>query len=152
MSIWHSLQFESTKSKEEIFSFLLSSGVGLMEYSNGFETDGIYGRVSELSAYSQSGMEEYGFLPKIRITFDEDSDGDIKEGEKTMGKAVALILQQEKGDAIFFYVVDTPILKRINGHLQVADDSYFDWLRSALNETGLEYELKAKEEILKYQN
>ena len=147
MSIWHSLQFEANKKKEEVSEILLSD-TEFTKYSNGFETDGIYGRVSEIGEHSQEGIKEiYGFSPTLRITFDEDSTGDIEKGYKQMGKAIALVLKQESGNAIFFYVADTPILKRINGHIQIANDSYLNWLREAISDVGLKYEKVPKQNL-----
>ena len=149
MSITHILKFESNRSQDEILSILLSSEMGIYpaKYDQ-LKAEGLFGGVNENSKVSQQNFyEDYGFKPNLRISFDEDSDGDIEKGEKTMGKAVALILQQEKGDAIFFYVVDTPILKRINGRLQVAEEKWYQWLRDALDETNLVYETKPTEQI-----
>lgn len=148
MSIWHSLKFESQRSAEDIFRFIISCHIGLTEYSNGFETEGIYGNVWELDKDSQEGMlEDYGFRPKLRISFNEYQDVEYATGYETMGRAVALILGEEKGDAIFFYVVDTPILRRTKGKIKLADDEHFDWLRNALSEFNLVFDLVPKGSI-----
>ncbi len=149
MSITHRFKFKSDKTEEEILQIILSSNVGLLPATyDEMKGDGLFGRVATISNISQQGFqEEYNFPANIAVSFDEDSDGNIEEGEKIMGRAVALILRQEEGDAIFFYVIDTPILKRINGKIQVAQEKWFYWLRNALDEANLQYELKPKEEL-----
>jgi hypothetical protein len=141
MSISHSLEFESNSSKEDVFKFLMSSYIGFTEFNNGFETEGIYGNVFELDKHSQKAMLElYGFHPTLYLYFNEKSDVEYATSYETMGRAIALILEHEKGDAIFFYVADTPILRKTNGKIKVADDEHFHWLRNALSEFNLAYE------------
>ncbi len=149
MSITHRLQFESQRTGAEVLESLLSSNIGLQQAKYGeVQAEGLFGRVTELSRNFQTDfLEEYGFKPNLMLSFDEDSDGDVEIGEVVMGKAVAFILQQEKGNAMFFYVVDTPILKRLSGKTTVANRHHFVWLRNALDEVGLTYELKPVEEI-----
>jgi hypothetical protein len=148
MSISHSLEFESNNSKEEILKFILSCHVGFTESNNGFETEGIYGNIWELGKDNQEvTYETYGFHPTLYLSFYEESGVEYATGYETMGRAIALILGEEKGDAMFFYVVDTPILRRTKGQIKVADDEHFDWLRNALSEFNLEYETTSKEVI-----
>lgn len=145
MSITHILKFESTHSQDEILNLLLVSNLGLYPANyDQMKGEGIFGRVSENSLVSQQHFfEDYGFKPNLRVSFDEDSDGNVEEGEKIIGKAVAQILQKE-GNAIFFYVVDTPILKKLSGRIQVAEDVHFNWLRNSLSLMNLKYEIVPK--------
>ncbi len=152
MSLTHSLKFESQRREEEILTDLLSSEIGLQPATyDQMKAEGLFGRVATISKISQQDFEEdYGFPANIAAIFDEDSDGDTEEGIRIVGQAVALLLTKEKGDAIFFYVFDTPILKRIKGEkMQVTNEPEFDWLRDALDKVNLPYELKSVDEIQK---
>lgn len=151
MSITHSLKLESNRLSGEILNMLLLSSIGLQSavYDEmKAEGDGLYGRVADISKVSQRHfLEEYGSRANIAVIFDEDSDGDIEAGEKAMGKAVVLLLSQETGDAMFFHVVDTPIMKRINGRISVVKEEWSKWLTDALSNAGFEYEVKTVEGI-----
>ncbi len=151
MSLTHSLKFHSQRKAEEILNSLLSNNVGMQpaKYDQ-MKAEGLFGRVFEVEKlFGNYIYERYKTVVNFTVTFDEDSDLEYGTGNRVMGKAIALILQQEKGDAIFFYVVDTPILKRIGGKIQVAQEKWFYWLRNALDEANLKYELKPKEELQK---
>lgn len=150
MSITHRFKFESFQTEEEILNGLLLSNIGLQQAKfDQMKAEGLFSRVSEISKISQKDfLEEYNFQPSLSLSFDEDSDGDVEKGRQVMGRAVALVLKQERGDAMFFYVVDTPILKRINGSIQVAEENWYQWLRDGLDEFGLEYEKISTEAIM----
>lgn len=149
MSLTHSLKFASQRTEEQVLNSLLLSDVGLQPATyDEMKAEGLFGRVATISKVSQQGLQEDYALPaNIAVIFDEDSDGDTEEGIRIVGRAVAFLLSEEKGDAMFFYVFDTPILKRANGIIQVTNEPEFDWLRNALDETGLKYELESVNNI-----
>ncbi len=147
MSIWHSLNFNSQRTAEEVLKLLLSNNIGLNAGTyDQMKGEGLFGRISEISLDIQEDLvEDYNVQVNARATFDQNSDEDVDEGLKIIGKAVALLLNEEKGDAIFFYVADTPILKRINSRMKVINENGFEWLTSAIDKAGLRYELEAEE-------
>lgn len=149
MSISHILKFESDRSCNEVLNLLLINNLGLQSARyDQMKAEGLFGRVGENSKISQQHfLEDYSFAPELRLSFDEDSDGDIDKGRKIMGRAVALILKQEKGDAMFFYAVDTPILRRFDKKIQVAEEKWYQWLRYGLDEFGLGYETISTESL-----
>jgi hypothetical protein len=156
MSITHNLRFQSNQSAKEIFEKLIAKNFDLQ--ADGYRSfvtagEGVYGLVHQISLDLQKDFfESYGIRADLEASFTEDSDGELEDGEKIMGKAIAFILQQETGDAMLFYVIDTPILKRINGRTQVAEEKWYQWLRDALDETNLTYEIKPTEQILENRN
>jgi hypothetical protein len=154
MSLTHSLKFHSQRTAEEILNSLLSNNVGMKpaKYDQ-MKAEGLFGRVSEVEKlFGNYIQERYKTVVNFTVTFDEDSDGNIEEGEKIMGKTVALVLQQEKGDAIFFYVVDTPILRRSKGQIVVSEEKWYQWLRDGLDKAGLNYKTKPTKQILENRN
>jgi hypothetical protein len=152
MSITHNFRFQSDQSAEEVFEKIITKNFGLQAYaSRSFITvgKGIYGAIHQISLNLQRDfLQFYGIRADLEASFTEDSDGDLEVGEKIMGKIITFILQQETGDAILFYVIDTPILERKNGYVRVAEEKWFQWLRDGLDEAGLHYESKPTEQIL----
>lgn len=149
MSITHSLKFESQHSEKEILNLLLSSNIGLQpaKYDQ-MKGEGLYGWVSKIEkTFSNDLRDIHRIYVEQSVTFDEDFEGDRDQTLEVLGKAVALLLAQEIGDAMFFWVVDTPILKRTNGQIQVTNEPEFGWLRNALDEAGLSYELQPTQAI-----
>ncbi len=144
MSISHSLKFESQLAERDVLDLLLSSDIGLQPATyDQMKCEGLYARVSTVEkTFGDYLQDKYKTCINLNITFDEDSDGDIDIGEVVMGKAVALVLQRESGDAIFFHVVDTPIMKRVDGRITVVKEEWSKWLTNALTEAGLKYDVQ----------
>ena len=151
MSITHALRFESDRTPEILLEVLVRSNVGLQAAQHDQMTTrgkGLYGRVSDIDKFSRNSLlKEFGIQTSVSVTFDEDSDGDEEEARKVMGDSTALLLKQEAGDAMFFYIFDTPILKRTNGTIKVIDEPEFEWLRTAMENAGLNYETQSEQNI-----
>lgn len=146
MSIEHILYFKSKRTRQEI-SALIKENIAEfkpVEFEE-LKTEAYLLKVYETTENRRNSFSEnYGFAPDLRAVFYQNSDENIEAGDRTAGKAIALILKEE-GDAVFFYVIDTPILKRNDENIWISDDKSFDWLRSALDEIRLKYELKPPE-------
>lgn len=152
MSITHSLKFQSQRREEEILSSLLSSNIGLQPATyDEMKAEGLFGRVATISNISQQGFQEdYGLCVNIAVIFDETFEGDRNNILRVLGDVFTFLLKEETGDAMLFWVVDTPILKRIRGEtMKVTNEPEFDWLRNAIDEANLKYELKSVYEIQK---
>ena len=151
MSITHVLKVESTSQPNEVLNLLLTSNIGLHpgQYDQ-MKTpgNGLYGRVFDIDAEGQNYLlNAFEVRANLRISFDEDFDGDRNDALEALSKAITLLLKKERGDAMFFWVIDTPILKRTNDTIQVTNEPEFDWLRNALDKAGLKYELKSVDQI-----
>ncbi len=143
MSITHNLTFESQRTREEVLKSLLSSNIGLQQARYGeVQAEGLFGSVVELSrSYQMDFLEEYGFKPKLVLSFDETFEGDRDETLKILGNAFALVLTKEQSNAILSWVIDTPILERRSNTIKVTSEPEFDWLREALDKANLSYEV-----------
>ena len=151
MSLTHSLKFDSSRSQEAVLRLLLSSNIGLYRAIHDELTtkgEGLYGRVANVDKHSQIYLlNTFNVRVNTSIIFDENLDGDVEEGRQVMAKTVALLLKKEVGDEIFFYVVDTPLLKRTNDTIKVIDEPEFEWLRTALKNANLDYETQSEQGI-----
>lgn len=149
MSISHSLEFESERTTADVLQKLLSSDVGLKKIAeNKVRAERLLGRVAAISPISQRGLyNDFRVRADLRVTFDETFETDTEKVVEVLGKAAASLLEQETGDLIFFWVVDTPILKRTNGTLKVIDEPEFEWLRTALTNANLNYEMQPEQGI-----
>ena len=150
MSITHNLRIQSAQNAKMLQQLLASSELGLRFDENEFviEGNGIYGGVYDVNLSSQKYISSaFGIGANLEVSFTEDSDGNIEEGEKIMGEAIALILRSEPGNAVFLHVIDTPILKRIKGQIGVVKENWSRWLTDSLEKADLKYKVQTVEEI-----
>lgn len=151
MSITHILKIQSNRSPEAVLKQLLTSNIGLQpgRYDQmKADGDGLYGRVFSIDVDGQKYLlDTFGVRANLRISFDEDFDGDRDQALGVIGQTINLLFEQEAGDAMFFWVVDTPILKRTSGAIKVIDEPGFEWLRTALKNAGLSYETQSEQNI-----
>lgn len=150
MSITHRLKIQSIVTSKQTLEMLLSGNIGLRQsIDDELRGEGLHiGAIRMTDAGKSNLFEEHGVRANITVMFDENTDEDANEGIKIVGKAVALLLNSDKnGDAIFFYVADTPILKRAGGKITVINEGHFTWLTDALDEAELSYDLRQAEAI-----
>lgn len=149
MSIEHKFFFQSERTKKEILE-LLKNGISELEpvkYDE-LKTDGYLLSVFESTETKrQSFQEVYGFSPDLYISFYQNTDENIEKGDEAIGKVISLILKKE-ANAVFFHVIDTPVLTKINNKIQVAEEKWFEWLRSSLTAVNINYETKPTQYFL----
>ncbi len=150
MSIDHILKFNSSETPEEVFKLLQAVVIDIKESGkNTFTTKGGWGIIFPMDKDSQYLIsEQHNLSTNISLTFVEDSNKGYGTDYEVLGNVIAFTLAKEEGDAILFWVIDTPILKRLKGKkIQVTDDKHFDWLRNALSEFNLVFDLVPKGSI-----
>ena len=157
MSISHSLDIQTSLTTEEIETLLLSSNLSLIgkkwsytenniEYNNSaLDGLGISITVSKESDLAKKiTLEDYGFAPDISIGFHLARYESETAGTETTAKALAILLLQGNGDAVFFINSDYIVFKRLNNKLTVYKE-ISEWLIPELNKAGIKYELEKSE-------
>jgi hypothetical protein len=147
MAISHSLYLQTSLSLKAIEDLLFNSNLGMtiLEDNGGLDGLGIWITYSIPDEYSKRvTLKEDGFIPDVSIGFRMAFDESETEGEKTTEKACAILLNQENGDAVFFYNSDNLAFKRVNGKLTVYE-GWTQWLMPELDKFGIKYEIEKSE-------
>jgi hypothetical protein len=159
MSISHTLDIQTQLSAKEIENLLLLSNLGLrfiegIELTidddtelNGSSLDGLGisitpRRASKLA--KEITLEDYGFIPDISVGFELKRYESETAGTETTAKALAILLLQGSGDAVFFINSDYIVFKRLNNKLTVYKE-ISEWLIPELYKAGIKYELETSE-------
>jgi hypothetical protein len=147
MSISHNLDIQTTLSLEEIKELLIKSNLGLtaIDNFNGLDGFGITVFYTLAGDYGKKVIQEdYGFLPDVSIGFRLARNESETAGTETTAKALAILLLQGSGDAVFFINSDYIVLKRLNNKLTVYKE-ISGWLIPELDKSGIKYELETSE-------
>ena len=143
MSISNTLLIETQMTPFEVREMLISNDLGLMAAPyDRLRGEGVHVGIGTENQFGQDvTFDEHGFRPSLHIIFDLDSDEDEEEGKRITGRATAALLRKDPGEAVLLFNGEKPILKKCDGRIIVRNGWGEDWLKPALNEINMEYEV-----------
>lgn len=146
MALEYKLSLEGDFGVSEIRDIL----VDLVGYKNDGESlfvDGVTAIVVESKGLSSVVVQdEFGFLPKVRITFRLNKFLDLSLLQEKVIKATNTILHQYTGEAVLLFNGEAVILQRDKSGLYLNEIDNF-WKRNILNAVDLPYDFKKIDSI-----
>jgi hypothetical protein len=140
MSLVYGLEI-ATKEHTHNIATLIANTVGIFQFDAvELRGEAVSISISRLDQYSSDlTFRTFGVYPTHNVTFHLYSDEDDEKGKKIIGQSVAILLQNEKGDALFHFNGDYEILRRVNGQTTITTEYKWEWLTEALDKALINY-------------
>jgi hypothetical protein len=142
MSLVYGLEIATNENTQNIASFIANT-LGIFQFDAvELRGEAVSISIGKLDRYSSDlTFKTFGVYPTHNITFHLYSDEDEEQGKKIIGESVAILLRNEKGDALFHFNGDYEILRRVNGYTSINNEYTWDWLTAALDKASINYNL-----------